>query len=550
VKVASARPQRRPRHVRLLRNLTTAALLALVAACATVPITGRSQLSLVSDEAMIALADQQFSWLMDGFRRNNQVLSPSESDEAAKLVTTVERINQRLAEASGLASRYRVETTLIKSRQRNAFVLFNGKTFVYTGLLEIAKDEAGLAAVIGHEMGHVVARHGAERLSQKRLVEVAIVAAVAADVILAAKDPRHRPLIGAAVGLGAIYGVLRPFSRAHELEADRLGLVFMAKAGYDPTAAVGLWERMEARQGSGVFEFLSTHPGHGTRRRQIEAWLPEARRYYAEARTTTTVAALAPQHSIRSPEAVSGVPVAAAALAAPSPVFEHPRDRQGRLLAYPPALPVGYWYETQAEGQKPAATRIEQIEDCGTGKCYVTVGESGPANVLTSELALSEIRYADGTSSRFLPPMPQFRWPLKVGERWSETVTVRRWDGSTQTMLVHGEVNAFTQVDTLAGSFSAFEIRLFVRGSLAREYWYAPEIGTVVKSRGPGSEGSSLATSVLRDYDARIRASLARPERRSDDLTEEILSVLRRRDAGEITPEQAEERKRELLRAR
>lgn len=163
--------------------------------------------------------------------------------------------------------------------RQTPFVMPNGKIVVYTGILPVAETEAGLAAVIAHEVAHVVARHGAERLSQESLAQGLL---TAADAVLAVQDDEYRPWIGAALGLGAQYGVLLPFSREHESEADHIGLLYMAKAGYDPAEAIGFWERMEAASGSRPAEFLSTHPSPATRRSQIRAWLPEANGYYAD----------------------------------------------------------------------------------------------------------------------------------------------------------------------------------------------------------------------------------------------------------------------------
>jgi predicted Zn-dependent protease len=154
---------------------------------------------------------------------------------------------------------------------------------VYTGILPITRDEAGLAAVLGHEVSHAIARHGAERVSQNLLVEVGLAGTMAA---LSRGDPNTVKNVGALLGAGASVGLLLPWGRAQESEADHLGLIYMAKAGYDPHAARDLWVRMaEASKGSGrPPEFLSTHPSEATRIKQIEAWLPEAMQYYRPTR--------------------------------------------------------------------------------------------------------------------------------------------------------------------------------------------------------------------------------------------------------------------------
>jgi len=259
-----------------LKLFAVATLLLVVAACATVPLTGRTQLNLVSDQQLIGSANQQFAQFMRLANDRNVVLAASESPQAAAVVELVNRVSVRIVDAAGLRGERHWETVVVKSNQANAFVMPNGKIVVFTGILSVAKTEAALGAVIGH----VVGRHAAERMSQALLVQLG---AASVDAALAAgNNAKYRPVVGAALGLGAQYGILLPFSRAHESEADHLGLYYMAKAGYDPEEAIGLWERMEAQGGKGPWEFLSTHPSPETRRAQIQEWLPDARVYYVD----------------------------------------------------------------------------------------------------------------------------------------------------------------------------------------------------------------------------------------------------------------------------
>ncbi len=154
---------------------------------------------------------------------------------------------------------------------------------VYTGVIPITRDDAGLAAVLGHEVAHAIARHGAERVNQNLLVQVGLAGTMAA---LSNRDPKTVQTVGALLGAGAGVGLLLPWSRTQESEADHLGLIYMAKAGYNPHAARDLWIRMaQASKGRGrPPEFLSTHPSQATRIRRIDAWLPEAMQYYHPAR--------------------------------------------------------------------------------------------------------------------------------------------------------------------------------------------------------------------------------------------------------------------------
>ena len=243
-------------------------VLAAAVACATVPVTGRRQVILLSEGE-----ERQM-----GLSSYHEVLKKSRLSSDAVATEQVRRVGRRIAEATGRAD-YQWEFNLIEDKQANAFCLPGGKVAVYTGILPLTRDDAGLAAVLGHEVAHAIARHGGERVSQGLLVQVPL---VVAQVALAGNDPAMTRQVTALLGAGATVGILLPWSRTQESEADHLGLIYMAKAGYDPHAARDLWVRMaEASKGSArPPEFLSTHPAEATRIKQIEAWLPEALQYY------------------------------------------------------------------------------------------------------------------------------------------------------------------------------------------------------------------------------------------------------------------------------
>ena len=213
-----------------------------------------------------------------GLTSYQQVLKKSRLSSDPVATEQVRRVGLRIAEATGRTD-YEWEFNLIEDKQANAFCLPGGKVAVYTGILPITRDDAGLAAVLGHEVSHAIARHGGERVSQGLLVQVGL---AATQVALARNDPVMVQQVTALLGAGATVGLILPWSRTQESEADHLGLIFMAKAGYDPHAARDLWVRMaEAAKRSGrPPEFLSTHPAEETRIRQIEGWLPEALQYY------------------------------------------------------------------------------------------------------------------------------------------------------------------------------------------------------------------------------------------------------------------------------
>jgi predicted Zn-dependent protease len=221
-------------------------ILVLLAAqsCAVVPHTQRKALILISPEQEMAMGQQAYT----------EILSQEKLSDNKKWVLIVDRVGRRLAHVSDKPN-LDWEFKVIESKQKNAFCLPGGKVAVYTGIMEVAQDEAGLAAIMGHEIAHAVARHGAERITQVLLVNMGL---SVADVSL--KNSQHREVILAAIGLSANVGVLLPYSRKHETEADNIGTLYMAKAGYDPNEAVALWERFAEAEQAHVPAFLSTHP--------------------------------------------------------------------------------------------------------------------------------------------------------------------------------------------------------------------------------------------------------------------------------------------------
>ncbi len=228
------------------------------------PETGR--------KARVGLSSDQEESL--GLQSYREVLSQSETITSGPEFELVERVAQRLAAATGDAAKdFKWAVSLVRNPQANAFCLPGGKIVVFTGILPYAKTEAGLAGVMGHEMAHAVARHGSERLLKTSLAQTLM---TGASFSLGNLEPQQRHAVMAAIGAGAHYGVLLPFSRDHETEADEMGLLYMARAGYDPHEAITFWERMSTAGGAQPPEFASTHPSHGTRIANLRAFLPKA----------------------------------------------------------------------------------------------------------------------------------------------------------------------------------------------------------------------------------------------------------------------------------
>lgn len=242
--------------------------------CETVPYTDRSQLVVVPQSQATEMGEQAFQQILSD-PKVQQSQSPEEQ-EAVKRVA--ERIIQAAKESKFAedAKAFNWEVTVIKDDQtKNAFALPGGKIAVYTGIFPVAKTDAGLAAILGHEVVHALARHGSERMSQEVLAQAGLSAAA---VGLGASGAG--PVVGqatmAALGLGTKVGILLPYSRTHESEADSIGLILAARAGYDPQEAVRVWQRMQQGSEGAPSEFLSTHPSHETRITRLQEEMPEA----------------------------------------------------------------------------------------------------------------------------------------------------------------------------------------------------------------------------------------------------------------------------------
>lgn len=252
--------------------------LMVVSGCETNPYTGRSQLLMTSVSEEIQLGAQAY-----GQVKNDPKLRQSQDPRE---IEPVKRVAARIIEAAKrskyaeMAQQFQWEVIVIKDDKiMNAFALPGGKIAVYTGMFPVARTEAGLAAVLGHEVVHALARHGAERMSQGQLTNAAL--QVAGAAVGAGDGGMLSQAAMAALGAGAQVGLLLPFSRKHESEADYIGILLAADAGYDPRESVSLWERMgQLSRGGGPSEFLSTHPSHETRIGQLKRWMPEAMGLY------------------------------------------------------------------------------------------------------------------------------------------------------------------------------------------------------------------------------------------------------------------------------
>lgn len=251
-------------------------IVALLVQCATVPITGRKQLLIVPESEMVQMSLTSYSDFLKENKLSTDAVSTRRVKEVGQRIAAAVESYLKSQGMESLVKDYSWEFNLVQSKELNAWCMPGGKVVVYEGILPVCKNDDGLAVVMGHEIAHAVARHGNERMSQQLMVQAGSAAAAYA---LKDKPETTRALLGAAIGAGANYGVMLPFSRKHELEADRLGLIFMTIAGYNPEEAIPFWTRMSSMSGQKPQEFMSTHPSDEHRIEQIRALLPEVQKY-------------------------------------------------------------------------------------------------------------------------------------------------------------------------------------------------------------------------------------------------------------------------------
>lgn len=255
---------------------------ALVWSCGTVPITGRQQFNIVSDQTILSTANQEY----------RQFLNESTLSRDATATRLVRKVGANIQQAvtryftdqqqAATLNGYEWEFNLVEDTEANAWCMPGGKVVVFTGMLPITQDENGLAVIIGHEIAHAVAKHGNERMSEALMIQLG---GMALDQALRQKPQETRDMYNQAYGIGSEIGLMLPFSRVQETEADELGLIFMAMAGYDPQLSVAFWERMtRQQQGFAPPQFLSGHPSDQTRIENLRQFMPQAMAYYKPAR--------------------------------------------------------------------------------------------------------------------------------------------------------------------------------------------------------------------------------------------------------------------------
>ena len=261
-----------------MRKIISIIMIAgLLVSCSTVLLTGRKQILLVPDSEILAMSLQSYKQFIDSVPASKDKTNTELVKNVGKKISEVVEMYLK---NNGLASEipnYSWEFNLVKDATVNAFCMPGGKVVVFEGILPLTQNEVGMAVVLGHEIAHAVAKHSSERMSQQMLVQYG---ASLTDVLLSKKSDATRSTINLLYGIGTQYGVMLPYSRQHEYEADHLGLIFLAMAGYDPNEAISFWERMAANSQGAPIEFMSTHPSDANRITKIKEFLPEAMKYY------------------------------------------------------------------------------------------------------------------------------------------------------------------------------------------------------------------------------------------------------------------------------
>ncbi|MEN8201693.1 MAG: M48 family metallopeptidase [Bacteroidota bacterium] len=259
-----------------MKKLSVLLFLYLVS-CAQVPMTGRKQLVAIPSSQMIALSNDSYSQVLEESQLSSNTDYVNRVREVGKRVTAAVESYLKQNKLESAIEGYNWQYNVIVSEQLNAWCMPGGQIAFYEGILPVCGDETGIAVVMGHEIAHAVAKHGNERLSQQLAIQLG---GIALSEALETQTEETYELAMLAFGVGAKVGVELPYSRTHELEADELGLYFMAMAGYDPRIAPDFWKRMEAKSDSRPPEFLSTHPDPSNRVENLKRIMPKALEYY------------------------------------------------------------------------------------------------------------------------------------------------------------------------------------------------------------------------------------------------------------------------------
>lgn len=278
---------KRNRYIERVQQLSMACLMGvLLLGCSTVPLTGRKQLNLVSDQQILSLSSNQYREFIAQAPISKNAAQTRRVLEVGNRIARAAEAYLRNAGLGSEVSQYRWEFNLVASNQANAFCMPGGKIVVYEGILRFASTDDELATVMAHEVAHALAKHSNERMSQALVQQLG---AEALSLAVGRQSAAVRAVAGAVYGIGSNVAIMLPYSRTHEYESDRIGLTLMAMAGYNPRMAVTFWEKMSQSKGAKeTSDMLSTHPSDKKRIDAINKYLPEALKHYGGSATTTT----------------------------------------------------------------------------------------------------------------------------------------------------------------------------------------------------------------------------------------------------------------------
>ncbi len=260
-----------------MKQIIYAALLLLFTACSTVPLTNRRQFTAIPSSQMLSLSNESYNTVLQTEKLSNNKQATQDIRVVGNRITKAVEEYLRSINRLSLIDGYNWDYNLLASETMNAWCMPGGKIVFYEGILPVCKNDNGIAVVMAHEIAHAIANHGNERMSQQMVVEMG---GIALSEAMSEKKEQTAQLALLAFGVGTQLGVMLPYSRKHESEADEMGLYFMAMAGYDPREAPLLWERMQQAGSNGTPEFLSTHPNPETRINQLNKLMPKALEYY------------------------------------------------------------------------------------------------------------------------------------------------------------------------------------------------------------------------------------------------------------------------------
>ena len=486
------------------KKIITVLFLILCISCATVPITGRSQLMMMSKAEEERIGEGAFYHFIIPFRNQGKMIFRDDPrPEMRQYGFRVNRVLAKIMEATGWHTEYKWKFSIIDEPKKiNAAMFPGGKMVVYTGMLNFIKSDDELASVIGHEMAHAIARHGAERYSQTSLVKLT---AAVVDIAVASsqKTSKYGEQIHVAFGLGAQFGILLPYSRVHENEADYIGLLIIAKAGYDPKGAIQFWERMEREQPYREIEFLSTHPSYGTRISNLNQWLPLAMEYRINPLKPLPTKKESKEVPFKQKPAPSPTPAPAPA-PVPLPPREAPKPEpkivkvekkspQIQERSDAPILQVGDSWRFRNEYDKEWEFKVARLE----GDLYIIEGPD-PGELFAYDKNTMDIKFKLDQKGNAIQTIYDtrlyFDFPLYIGKKWMQMVTapITYGDLTPYTYIREYKCVSYESVTVEAGTFKAIKIKYkstnITKGVSGDGWiWYSPEIKKHVKAVFEGS---------------------------------------------------------------